>query len=115
MNIFVRTKAALDTITPAVPIVLDRYAKAPGQALPPVYLVYLLVTGPVEQWANNRPTLHTYHMQISAYSVDGLGSLPDFNTAMTTAGFTESTKRQLPQDPETGHYGLAQDYFYTEP
>lgn len=114
MNIFDRTKTALGTITPAVPIALDRLASLPGQSLPPVYLVFLLVTAPVEQWADNRIILRTYHMQVSAYSVNGLNALPDFNTAMTAAGFIESTKRQLPQDPHSGHYGLAQDYFFTE-
>jgi hypothetical protein len=34
------------------------------------------------------------------------------DTAMLAAGFEKGRERQLPQDPATGHYGLAKEYNY---
>jgi hypothetical protein len=112
MNIFQQVKAALNTISPAVPFAMAPY-KTSGD-LPDTYLAYQLITGTPEQHADDEEMERSYSIQISIFSRGGLVSLPDVDTAMTDAGFQKGPERQLPQDRETGHYGLAKDYVYTQ-
>jgi hypothetical protein len=53
-------------------------------------------------------------VQVTAWSRAGLASLPNVDAAMLAAGFFKRDQRQVPQDRETGHYGLATDYVYLE-
>lgn len=111
-TIFELVATALNTLAPAVPFSLAPYKSTTD--LPSTYITYQLVSSNPEQSANDAETQRTYTIQITIWSKGGLVSLPDVNTAMLSAGFQKSTERQLPQDTETGHYGLAKDYVYLE-
>jgi hypothetical protein len=109
-TVFERVATALGTISPAVPFSLAPYKSA--TALPDQYLAYQLIAGTPEQTADDAETERSYLVQVSIFSRTGLVSLPDVDTAMTAAGFEKGSERQLPQDPQTGHYGLAKEYTY---
>jgi hypothetical protein len=79
---------------------------------PDLYLVYQLIDGPAAQSADDGETLRAFRMQVSAWSTDGLANLPDIDGAMLQAGFKKGSMRELPRDPDSGHFGLAQDYIY---
>lgn len=109
-TIFERVHTALGTISPAVPFNPAPYKSK--TTLPDVYLTYQLIVDTPEQSADDVETERSYLMQVSIFSRAGLVSLPDVDTAMLAAGFKKGQRRQLPQDPQTGHYGLAQEYTY---
>lgn len=111
-TIFERVETALGTISPAVPFSMAPYKSA--SALPDQYMTHQLIVGTSEDHADNTETARSYLVQITIWSKTGLVSLPDVNTAMLAAGFQKSTERQLPQDRESGHWGLAKDYVYLE-
>jgi len=107
-TIFERVEDALGTLSPAVD-----FAMAPYEGtLPDLYIVHQLIDGRPAQHADNGETERAYRVQVTVWSRSGLAALPDVNTAMTAAGFIKSNERQLPKDPNTGHYGLATDYVY---
>lgn len=109
-TIFERVDDALESFSPAVP-----YAMAPYKGdLPDQFIVYQLLPSSAEQHADNEETERSYSIQVTIWDVNGLVSLPDVDTVMKAAGFTKGDQRQLPQDPDTGHYGLATDYLYIE-
>lgn len=107
-TIFEQVETALGTISPAVPFAMSPYEGT----LPDLYIVHQLITANPEQHADDAETERSYRVQITVFSRTGLASLPDVTTAMTAAGFVKSNERQLPKDPNTGHYGLATDYVY---
>ncbi|MEP7137851.1 MAG: hypothetical protein ABI904_23230 [Chloroflexota bacterium] len=109
-TIYERVTTALNTLSPAVPFAMAPY-KSIGE-LPDKYLAYQLITGAQEQSADDSETQRSYLIQVSTFSRSGLISLPNVDGAMLAAGFQKSNERQLPQDQQTGHYGLAQDYIY---
>jgi hypothetical protein len=109
-TIFERVSTALGTINPSVPFALAPY-KTTG-TLPDTYLSFQLIAGAPEQTADDAETERSYLIQVSIFSRTDLVSLPDVDTAMTAAGFEIGSERQLPQDPQTGHYGLAKEYVY---
>jgi hypothetical protein len=109
-TIFERVETALATISPAVSFSLAPYKGT----LPDTYIVHQLITSPPEAHADNAESERSYLVQVSIYSKAGLAALPDVDAAMTAAGFQVGDYRQLPQDPQTGHYGLAKDYVYFE-
>ncbi len=111
-TIFERVEAALGTINPAVPFAMAPY-KSTG-TLPDQYVTHQLIDSPPEQHADNRETARSYLVQVTIWSKSGLVSIPNVDAAMTSAGFQKSNWRQLPQDLETGHYGLAKNYIYSE-
>lgn len=111
-TIFERVTTALNTLSPAVPFSLAPY-KSTG-VLPDQYLTYQLITGTPEDHADNTEIARSYLVQVTIWSKTGLVSLPDVNTAMLAAGFQKSIERPLPQDRESGHWGLAKDYVYLE-
>ena len=105
-TIFERVDDALAAISPAVP-----YAMAPYKGeLPDQYVVYQLIDSPPEQHADDAETERSNLVQVTIWSRSGLVSVPDVDTPMIAAGFAKSNVRQLPQDPQTGHYGLAKEY-----
>jgi len=110
-TIFEQAADALETLS--VPYGQDTYLAADG-SLPDTYLVYAMVDGVPAQHADDAETEREYRIQVSLYSRDGLVSLPDVDAAMTAAGFTRGPERNLPYNPDTGHFGLAKDYFYLE-
>jgi hypothetical protein len=105
------TAAALATLAP-LPYARNTYMKSPAGALPDAYLVYQEISDVPEQHADNQETSRTYRVQVSYYDRSGLESVPDINGAMRAAGFTLGPGRELPRDQETGHFGVARDYFY---
>lgn len=108
-TIFERVNDALETLTPAVPFAMAPYK---GATLPDTYIVYQLIDSRPEQHADDMEIEHVCLVQVSIYSRSGLVSLPDVDGAMIAAGFQKHSERQLSQDRETGHYGLAKDYAY---
>jgi hypothetical protein len=111
-TIFERVTTALNTLSPAVPFALAPYKSTTN--LPATYITYQLISGNPEQVADDAETQRSYTIQITLWAQGGLVALPDVNTALTAAGFQKSSERQLPQDTETGHYGLAKDFVYLE-
>ena len=109
-TVFERIATALATISPAVPFKLAPYKST--TALPEQYLAYQLIVGVPELSADDEEKERSYLVQVSIFSRTGLVSLPDVDTAMVAAGFTKGQERQIPQDPQTGHYGLAKEYTY---
>lgn len=109
-TIFERVTTALNTISPAVPFSLAPYKST--ATLPDQYMAYQLIISQNEQQADDAETERSYLVQVSIFSRTGLVSLPDVDTAMLAAGFEKSRERQLPQDPQTGHHGLAKEYTY---
>jgi hypothetical protein len=107
-TIFERVTTALTPLN--VPFALDPYLGT----LPDIYLTYLLVDDGAEQHADDDETARRYIVQVSVRSMTGLAALPDVDGAMKAAGFQKRNGRQLPKDPDTGHYGLAKDYVYLE-
>jgi hypothetical protein len=110
-NIFELVEAALATISPSVPYALDELITEPDP-LPDTYLVYHLITGVGQEFADNEEISRTYRVQVDILCTDGLASLPDVDTAMRSAGFTKGPERELSKDSTTSHFGLAKDYFY---
>lgn len=108
MTIFERVDAALGTLSPAVPYALDPYKGT----LPDLFIVHQLLPSSAQQHADGAETERSYLVQVSIWKKGGLAALPDVDSAMIAAGFQKSDERQLPQDIETGHYGLAIDYLY---
>lgn len=115
MTIWERVEAALETLSPAVPFAANVYVVGSGAQLPDLYLVYFLVSSPVEQRADDAETQRSYRVQVTHYSRAGLAGLPDVKTAMVAAGFVTSNKREIPYDRTTRHYGLAEEYVFVEP
>lgn len=111
-TIFERVTTALNTLAPAVPFALAPY-KSTGD-LPDVFIAFQLIDGSPELNADDAEKARSYLVQVSIYKRSGLISLPDVETAMLSAGFQRSSERQLPQDRETGHYGIAKDFRYLE-
>lgn len=108
-TIFERVKTALTAISPAVPFSLAPYR---ATTLPDTFLAYQLIVSVPEQNADDAETERSHLVQVSVYSKTGLVSLPDVDTVMLAAGFEKGRERQLPQDPNTGHYGLAKEYTF---
>lgn len=111
-TIFERMETALGTISPAVPFSLAPYKSA--SALPDQYMAHQLIVGSPEEHADNVETARSYLVQVTIWSKSGLVTLPNVDAAMLAAGFQKSNERQLPQDRESGHWGLAKDYIYSE-
>ena len=109
-TIFERVNTALNTISPAVAHSLAPYKSS--TTLPDQFLTYQLIDDSPDQYADDAETERSYLIQVSVFSRAGLVSLPDVDTAMLAAGFYKGRERQLPQDPQTGHYGLAKEYIF---
>lgn len=109
-TIFERVETALGTLNPAVSFALAPYKGT----LPDTYIVHQLINSAPEQHADDAEQERSYDVQITIWSKAGLAALPDVNTAMIAAGFIKSSERQLPQDNESHHYGLAIDYVYSD-
>ncbi len=84
--------------------------------LPAAFLVYTLISSPPEQHADNGETQRSYRMQVSFYSKTGFTSLAmaGISNAMMAQGFMPGPMRQVPYSQQTGHYGLAMEFVFTE-
>jgi hypothetical protein len=109
-TIFERVDDALNTLSPAIPFAMGAYKST--DALPDTFIAYVLVDDGPEQHADNVEKERSYLVQVTVWSVNGLVSLPGIDAVMSTAGFKKGRERQLPMDPETGHYGLALEFTY---
>lgn len=108
--IFERVETALGTISPAV-----QFASAPYKGtLPNAYITHQLVNSPAEQHADGVETERSYTMQLTLWDKAGIPSTTSVDAAMKAAGFQKGNITQLPQDPQTHHYGLAVEYVYIE-
>ncbi len=112
MTIWERTKAALTGL--GVQMAANVLLVTSGSDYPDLYLVYMLISAPSEQFADNKETVRSYRMQVSVYSRTGLVSLPDVNSAMVAAGFARSTMTELPFNQVTKFYGLALEFIFVE-
>lgn len=112
MNIWQRTKEALQPL--GVPMAQNRYVSDTPGALPELFLTYILVSAPQVQAADNNVTVRRYRMQVNTYSCTGMSAMPDVESAMRAAGFTAGDPLELPYNEKTGHFGLAQDFFFFE-
>ena len=109
-TIFERVETALGTITPPVD-----FAMAPYEGmLPDLYIVHQLLPSGALAHADNKEIARGYVVQVTIWSKAGLVSIPDVNTAMTTAGFLAGNERQLPKDQKTGHWGLAKEFVFLD-
>lgn len=108
--VFERTATALGTVSPAV-----NFALAPYKGdLPDAFIAYQLIGSPAEQHADGAETERSYTMQLSFWDKAGVPSTVNVDATMLAAGFQKGNVRQLPQDPQTHHYGLAVEYVYIE-
>jgi len=109
-TVFELVETALGTISPSI-----SFAAAPYKGtLPNAYVTHQLINSPPEQHADNVETERSYTMQLSFWDKAGIPSTTNVDTAMKAAGFHKGDVRQLPQDPQTHHYGLAVEYVYFE-
>lgn len=106
-TVFEQVEDALDTLN--VPYGMDTYLS--NGELPNQYMAYSLIDGVPSQHADDAETQRTYRVQVSIFDRNGLANLPAVDAAMLAAGFEKGPERQLPRDNESGHYGLAKDYF----
>jgi len=109
-TIFERVKTALSTLSPAVAYSLAPYKS--NTTLPDTFITYQLIISLPEQNADDGETERSHLIQVSIFSRTGLVSLPNVDAAMLAAEFEKGRERQLPQDPQTGHYGLAKEYIF---
>ena len=105
-TIFERVDDALTAVTPSIPYAMGSFKGT----LPDQYVVYQLIVSPAEQHADDQETERSNLVQVTIWSRTGLVSIPDVDTPMKAAGFIKSNERQLPQNPSTGHYGLAKEF-----
>lgn len=111
MTIWEITQAALEVLS--VPVGANVMISPTGDELPDLFLIYQLIDAPPILHAEDLEDMRYYRMQVTTYSRDGLGDLPDVAGAMVEAGFTRSTMRELPYNTETRHYGLAMEFIFT--
>jgi hypothetical protein len=112
MTIWERTQTALVSL--GVTAAANKLIVGSGEELPDEYLVYQLIGGNPDFWADNKEKKRTMRMQVNYWSRNGLVNMPDIEGAMKGAGFTAGAQTELPFYEETGHYGLSQDFFYSE-
>lgn len=109
-TVFERVETALGTLSPAI-----SFASAPYKGtLPNAYVTHQLINSPAEQHADGVETERSYTMQLNFWDKAGIPSTTNVDAAMKAAGFRKGDVRQLPQDPQTHHYGLAVEYVYFE-
>lgn len=109
-TIFERVETALGTVSPAI-----SFASTPYKGtLPNVYVTHQLINSPAEQHADGDETERSYTMQLNFWDKAGIPSTTGVDAAMKAAGFHKGDVRQLPQDQQTHHYGLAVEYVYIE-
>ncbi len=109
-TIFERVETALGTVSPAI-----SFASAPYKGtLPNAYVTHQLLPSPAAQHADNEETERVYTMQLNFWDKAGIPSTTNVDAAMKAAGFHKSDVRQLPQDQQSHHYGLAVEYVYIE-
>ena len=109
-TIFERVETALGTISPAI-----SFASAPYKGtLPNAYVTHQLLPSSPELHADGAEEERSYTMQLNFWDKAGIPSTTKVDAAMKAAGFHKGNERQLPQDQQSHHYGLAVEYVYFE-
>jgi len=111
-TIWARVETALAGIN--IPKAESVYKVATNGTYPDEYLVYFEITSNPTLNADDDEKNRGYHVQITYYNRDGLQSMPGIKAAMVAEGFIPGATRELPYNPETGHFGLALEFWYYE-
>ena len=82
--------------------------------LPETYIVWQVISAPVEQEADNKLISKLQYVQVNTWSRRGAVAYPDVETAMTTAGFDYESGRDLVYSETSKHYGYGMDFTYLE-
>jgi hypothetical protein len=90
---------------------------AQNETLPETFITYFVLDQPNESHADNIPTSTTTKVRVTLYSrkpaiVQQTNIV--LKEAMLPAGFLRAGGRNLPFDPDTGHYGYVSTYNYFE-
>ena len=109
MSIWAVVETALTGLS--VPMAANVFISATGDSLPDEFLTYRLLSGTPTQHADNGEVSRQEHVQVSYYNRDGLGTVPDIDGSMVSAGFTRGPTTELPYNQQTRHFGLALEYF----
>jgi hypothetical protein len=111
-SVWERTATAIATLN--VPYAASKLKVDSGESLPDLFLVFFLVSAPAILHADNEEKAREYKMQVNVFSRDGLINLPDVDGAMKAAGFKKGNMIEIPEDEETGHFGLGTEYVFSE-
>jgi hypothetical protein len=112
MSVFADVYTALASL--GLPLAANIYQAAEGIKLPDRFLVYSLIASPPVQAADNVEKLRANYIQVSLYDRSGLNNPPDIDSAMVAAGFVRGSRREMPYNQLTGHFGLAMEYVILE-
>lgn len=105
----------LTTLTPlGLPMAANAMIVASESERPDAYIVYFVVTDAAAQHADNIERHRSTTVQISYYNRAGLAGMPDIPGVMTAAGFMGGSRRELPYNQQTRHFGYAMDFVYVE-
>jgi len=105
----------LSTLTSlGLPLAANAMIVASGSDYPDAYIVYFEVTDAAVQHADNLEKHRSYTVQVTYYNRAGLAGMPDIHSAMIAAGFMASSRRELPYNQQTRHYGYALDFVFVE-
>lgn len=108
--IYALVKTALSDL--GVPVSAGIFRPADGANLPDTYICYFLITNTGEEYAEDGEISDLALIQVSVFTKAGLYQLPNVKAAMKAAGFTFEANRELDYSEQTGHYGMAFDFYY---
>jgi hypothetical protein len=111
ISIFERVETALSGLT--VPYAMTRLLLDDG-TLPDVFVVYKLIDSTPTAHYDDAEAERDHLVQVNVWKRGGLVGIPDIDALMLPAGFTKGPYRPLPQDAQSGHFGLSLDYHYVE-
>ena len=108
-------KKIYDTLSPLGYPVREQGTYGEDEVLPDTLVTYQLVDEPDLAHYENSPSGKVPRFQVALYSKDpAIKQNADtlLRSVMLPAGFMRSSGRDLPFDPDTGHYGYTSDYRY---
>lgn len=89
----------------------------PDESLPDTHITYFIQDQSNESHADNAPTSQTTTVQVALYSRDpaiAQQANQILKGILHPAGFLRAGGRNLPLDPDTGHYGYTSTYNFYE-
>lgn len=107
-TIFERVQTALSGL--GVPV---KNGQIDGE-LPETYIVWQIISAPVEQEADNKLISKLHTVQVNIWSRKGATAYPDVESAMTAAGFAYESGRDLVYSEDSKHSGYGMDFNYLE-
>ena len=98
------------------PISQDVRLAADGADIPDQYLVYTLITGVGQEFADNQEENLLHHVQVSWFSKNAFSgaSLTALLGAMKTAGFTKGPITSMPYNNNARLFCLALEFYFLE-